>query len=188
MPGIEYHDQIPHNIMDEDFTDPATPTLIVLDDQMQNLNEDVMSLFTRGTHHLNRSVILTVQNVFYQSTFMRTISLNAHYLVLWKQPRDMAQIAALGNQMYPQKSRLFLEAYKKATAEPYGYLFIDLRPTTDDRLRLRTAVLKEMSDGLQRVFVIERNQVKAYVLRPEPTRHRRTKTESEKPSHSEETE
>ena len=166
MPHIEYFDHIPHNIMDEDFTDPSKPTLIILDDQMQNLNEDVMSLFTRGTHHLNRSVILTVQNVFYQSVFMRTISLNAHYLVLWKQPRDMAQIAALGNQMYPQKSKQFLDAYKKATIAPYGYLFIDLRPTTDDRLRLRTAVLGEMEDSFQRVFLIENNKLEVKVLKP----------------------
>lgn len=34
--------------------------------QMQNLNDDVLSLFILGTHHLNRSVILTVQSVFYR--------------------------------------------------------------------------------------------------------------------------
>lgn len=79
---------------------------------MQYLNQDVVSLFTRGTHHLNRSVILTVQNIFYRDPFMRTIFLNAHYLVVWTHPRDMLQIELLGRQMFPRHSRLFLKAHK----------------------------------------------------------------------------
>lgn len=45
---------------------------------------------------------------------MQTIPLNAHNIVLWKHPRDMAQIVASGNQMYPRKSKYFMEAYKSA--------------------------------------------------------------------------
>lgn len=37
---------------------------MMLDDMMTCLGKKILTLFTRGTHHLNRSVILTVQNVF----------------------------------------------------------------------------------------------------------------------------
>lgn len=72
----------PGNIIDENFTDSKVPSLTVLDDQTQIYNEDIISLFTRGKNHLNKSVTVTVQNMFYQSTCMRAISLNAHFLIL----------------------------------------------------------------------------------------------------------
>jgi len=182
IPEIEFLDTIPLNLTDEDFSDIAKPTLIVLDDQMQNLNDNIVSLFTKGTHHLNRSVILTVQNVFYQSSCMRTISLNSHYIVLWKQPRDMAQISVFGNQMYPGRSKMFMEAYKKATSRHYGYLFVDLRPNTDDRLRLRTCTLSETSDGFQRVFNIEGSKMQVFVLVPVERFKRAKRTKAKRKS------
>lgn len=65
--------------------DERMPTLIVIDDDVSRQGRFIA--FTRGTFHLNRSVIITVQNVFSQSTLMRTMSLSSHYLVIWKQPR-----------------------------------------------------------------------------------------------------
>ena len=33
-----------------------------------------------------------------------------------------------------------IEAFKKETSVPYGYLLIDLKQETDDKLRLRTGI------------------------------------------------
>ena len=43
--------------------------------------------------------------------------------------------------MYPSETAWFIKEYEEAVRRPYGYLFVDLRPTTTDRCRLRTNVL-----------------------------------------------
>ena len=161
---IEFRKDIPENIADEEFIDKNKPSLIILDDQLTLINEDVLNLFIRGTHHLNRSCILTVQNFFFQNPSMRTISLNAHYLVLFKQPRDISQIETLGRQMHPRQAKLFLSAYQYAVQRHFGYLLIDLKSTTDDRLRLRSNLLEESHNGWQQVYVISETTMDVFVL------------------------
>ena len=100
-----------------------------------------MNLFTKGSHHRNLSVIYIVQNLFHQGKGNRSISLNSHYLVLFKNPRDKLQIVTLAKQMYPSETAWFIKEYEEAVRRPYGYLFVVLRPTTPDRCRLRTNVL-----------------------------------------------
>ena len=44
--------------------------------------------------------------------------------------------------MYPSETAWFIKEYKaEAVRRPYGYLFVDLRPTTTYSCRLRTNVL-----------------------------------------------
>ena len=43
-----------------------------------------VDLSTRERHHRNLSVIYVAQNIFHQGKEMRNISLNAHYIVLFK--------------------------------------------------------------------------------------------------------
>jgi len=71
------------------------------------------------------------------------MSLNAHYMVLFKNPRDVSQFANLARQMYPKSSKFAVEAYRDATREPYSYLLVDLRPEQDGELRLRTNIFPE---------------------------------------------
>ena len=79
--------------------------LLVSDDMMDHLESEVADLFTKGSYK-NVSIIAVTQNVFHQSRFQRTISLNTHYMVLFKNPRDASQIQHLVRQMYPQRSRI----------------------------------------------------------------------------------
>ena len=80
------------------------------------------------------------QHMFDKNKFARTISLNAHYLVLFQNPRDANQFATLARQIYPNDSRIAIEAYADDTSVPYGYFLVDLKPEQDDRYRLRTNV------------------------------------------------
>ncbi|GFU17870.1 uncharacterized protein TNCV_3849601 [Trichonephila clavipes] len=57
---------------------------------------------------------------------------------LTKNRRDQSQITHLGRQLYPRKVNFFQECYADATSKPYGYLLIDLKPETDESLRVRT--------------------------------------------------
>ena len=63
------------------------------------------------------------------------MSLNAHYMVLFKNPRDVSNFANLARQMCPKTSQFAVEAYRNATREPYTYLLVDLRPEQDEELR-----------------------------------------------------
>lgn len=115
-------------------------SLIIIDDMMHRLNETIADLFTAASHHRNISVILILQNLFPRSKVMRDISLNAHYIIVFKNTRDMNQINCLGRQLYPQKSQYFSDAYIKATNRPHGYLVIDLHPKTTEEFRLRESL------------------------------------------------
>lgn len=126
--------------------DRRVRNLVVLDDQMEN--EDMhrrggtglAKFFTQGSHHRNLTVVYIVQNMFHQSRAMRTVSLNTHYQVLFKNPRDKTQVRTLATQMYPSNANFLTHAYDDATSKPFGYLVIDLRPETDDKHRVRTDV------------------------------------------------
>ena len=86
-----------------------------------------------------------VQNLFGKNKEQRTISLNSHYSVVFKNPRDASQVTHLAKQMYPGKTKYLQEAFKEATSIPHGYLLIDLRQETPDHLRLRTRVFPDQA-------------------------------------------
>ena len=116
------------------------PLLLVIDDQMHNVDQRISSLFTKGSHHRNISIIYIVQNLFDQHKEHRTISLNAHYMVIFKNPRDKSQITHLAKQMYPGRIKYVQEAFELATAQPHGYLLVDLKQSTPEGLRLRSHI------------------------------------------------
>ena len=119
----------------------AGPQLVVVDDLMVETDKRVTKLFVKGSHHRNASVLFLVQNLFDKNKELRTISLNANYLVLFKNPRDASQIGHLAKQMYPGHGAFLREAFADATAKPYGYLLVDLKQDTPDTLRLRTSIM-----------------------------------------------
>ena len=105
---------------------------------MDEMEQRVASLFTKKSHHRNISVMYIEQNLFHKGKNHRTISLNAHYMVLFKNPRDESQIYSIAQQMFPRNSTYMLVAFTAATSEkPHGYLLIDMKQQTPDRLRLR---------------------------------------------------
>jgi hypothetical protein len=143
IPEIEFNKGIPKDIDNTDYLDVSQRNLIVLDDLMAQSSKDkrIADLFTKGSHHRNLSIIYIVQNIFHQGKEMRNISLNAHYIVLFKSPRDKQQISMLARQVDPGKVQEFMKSYEDATSRPHGYLMLDLKPTTDDQQRLKTNVL-----------------------------------------------
>lgn len=138
---IRFVEGVPQSF--DDFIDKSKRNLIILDDLMSETANDktISNLFTKGSHHKNLSVILVSQNLFHRGRENRTISLNSHYLILFKNPRDASQIAYLARQMFPEKPKHLQEAYKDATSKPYGYLFIDLKSSTPESYRLRSQIL-----------------------------------------------
>lgn len=142
-PNIEFVQGMPETFDDCD--------LIVIDDMMHHLNDRVADLFTATSHHRNLSVILILQNLFPKAKVARDISLNAHYIIVFKNARDMNQVNCLARQLYPNNSRFLMDAYIKATAKPYNYLLIDCHPSTPEEYRLRESVFSDPS-GIHWVF------------------------------------
>jgi hypothetical protein len=140
--NIEFYDGLPSKEDLEGWgVDPAHKVL-VLDDLLQKASHsvDVVDLFCQYSHHLNFSVIFVVQNLFSGGKQFRTISLNAHYFVLFRTQRDQSQLQVLGRQMFPGQSEYFMDAYRKATTYKYSYLLIDISPHSDPRYKLRTDI------------------------------------------------
>jgi len=78
--------------------------LLIIDDLMLETDERVANIYTKGLHHKNISVVYIAQNLCPNNKFARTMSLNAHYMILFKNPRDTTQFANLACQMYPKTS------------------------------------------------------------------------------------
>lgn len=120
--------------------DTSQPNLIIIDDLMRESDGRVVDLFTKGCHHKNLSVFFITQNIFHQGKGQRDISLNAHYIVLFKNPRDKGQVRHLAQQVCPEVPKFLQEAYGDATSKPHGYLLLDLKQSTPEEYRFRTNI------------------------------------------------
>ena len=139
--GVIYQQGIPT----EDQIEAFYQSVVILDDLMleSRSNMNVTNLFTRVAHHRECLIILLSQNLYQGGSCTRTQSLNTHYLVLFKNPRDKQQVQCLARQMYPQNP-LFLQAsFEDATRIPYRYLLVDLNVDTPDNLRLRSNIFMD---------------------------------------------
>ena len=117
--------------------------ILLLDDVMEEMDSKLQlsRIFTQLCHHKHLTCILCVQNLFFQSNDYRNMSLNTSYLSLFNNPKDVRQISTLGGRMDPGNTNRFVDAYRRATAKPYSYLFIDYRQETPNFMRLRTNIL-----------------------------------------------
>lgn len=142
-------DELPKNVIKSyglsalDEIDPADTNLVIIDDLMDEAgnSKEVSKLFTKGSHHRNLSVILVVQNLFHQGKVMRTISLNCHYIILFKNDRDKRQITYLASQSFPGKLDFLEKAFKMATSKPHGYLLLDFNPKRFDERQVWSDIL-----------------------------------------------
>lgn len=146
--GIQFIQGLPETEYSSDH-----PKLIIIDDLMrESANSTViLDLFSKGCHHQNISLFYISQNLFFKGRHTRDLSLNSHYLVLFKNPRDKAQIRHLAQQMCPQNFKFLIEAFTDATSKPHGYLLIDLKQATPENCRFRTNIFSE--DGAITVYV-----------------------------------
>ncbi|CAG2255207.1 unnamed protein product [Mytilus edulis] len=57
--------------------------------------------------------------------------------------RDMLQIQTLGRQIFPGRTKFFMDAYQKSISKSYGYLVVDITPHSDKSYQLRTDILPD---------------------------------------------
>ena len=131
--------------------DKTTNKLLICDDLMQSFGknkDDLCQLFCQGSHHWNLSIVHIVQNLFFNN--LRNARINSHYLILMKNPSDRLQLLNLARQIFPGKQKCLTEAYDDACSIQFGYLLLDLEPSTPDYMRLRTNIFP--SDPIGHVY------------------------------------
>lgn len=143
IPLIEFHQGLPSSDEIYEWGASEGHKILVLDDLMIDAADKVemAHLLCVGSHHYNITVIHLLQNIFHKGKAMRTAFLNCHYFILFPSYRDRLQIQSFGKQLFPGKSKYFMDAFEKATSKPYGYLLVDISLHSDKSYQLRTNIL-----------------------------------------------
>ena len=135
--GVKFIQGLPNSF--EPYFDTSLHVFAIIDDLQAEAasSKAVESLFTRDSHHKNFSVCILNQNLFYQGKFCRTIALNCHVYILFKNPRSNSQIKILQSQtgIYG-----LVDFYNDALKEPFGYLVVDLSPLSEPEYKVRTKI------------------------------------------------
>ena len=152
--GVEFIE----GLIDIESLNKDVRNLVIIDDLMEEKDDSVTKLFTKVSHHRNTSVLYITQNIFEKHKDSRTISLNAQYMIAFKNPRDPSQIQHLARQMYPTKSDYMMDAFLKATTEEHGYLYIDLTQSTPEGYRLRSSIFGRKGCPLKSEVVYEEDE------------------------------
>lgn len=123
------------------------PLLLILDDLMMDVSPAYLTeLFTKRNHHESIFTIFLVQNIFDKN--INVARANSQYIILTRAPNALGKVKTLGGQHFPVA--YFMDAYTQATAQPYGYLLLDMHATTKPRLHLRSHIFP---NELSQVFV-----------------------------------
>ena len=119
--------------------------IIVLDDLIHESknSQDVTSMFTRAAHHKPCFIIFIMQNVFPPGKEARTRSLNTHYYVIFKNPRDKSQVEFLARQILPRNPKTLVEIFESATERAHSYLFLDLTQECPEQYRFRSNLFEK---------------------------------------------
>ena len=134
VPSVQFYEGLPSTT---DFNSLFN-AVVVFDDLMDVSlsNQNIMDMFIAKSRHQNISVILTMQNIFYQGVKSRSIQLNSQYMVLFKNEHDRHQLKKIAKQMYPQKWKNFMENFEHETSKPFGKVILALHPNTSEKQQL----------------------------------------------------
>ena len=141
LPNIEFvkgwHDDLYESIS------PKERNLLIIDDQMNKAgsSSSLTDLFTVGSHHRNLTILYLIQNKYNKESSQRTVSLNCHYDVVFKNSRDINQFRVMARQMQAQNAKWLINSFEDATSQPYGYLVLEHHPKTPEDRRYVTSIL-----------------------------------------------
>ena len=141
-PTVETFQKLAHH-------EKNTTVLVVIDDQQHRADPDLARIFQVTARHSGCSVMYLCQSLFSPKKSHREISLQADYIVLFRNPRDMLSISHFARQVCPGKSNVLVDIYREATKKPYSYLLMDFHQMTNNHLRFRTNIFKGDDDGCQ---------------------------------------
>ena len=110
----------------------------------------MVKFVTVNCSHNGITMIVLLHNIFQPG--LRTLSINTHYVVLFKNKRDSLQMEMFGRRVMKDHVKFFFECYRKAVHTPYGYLFVDMHPRSDDEYVLRTQIFPNETPTIVYVY------------------------------------
>ena len=129
--------------------------LIIFDDQINSETTTAYAarLFTVDARHSGKSCIWITQNVFgggKMGALVRSIRMNADYIILFKCPGDTLSIQTLSKQM--TGGQLLYNIHQYVTfKDPYSYLMVDITQASEERLKFTSHLFDQ--PGVVRVYV-----------------------------------
>ena len=122
---------------------PAHSTFVFDDGREASKAQIIEDFFTRMCHHYNCNVFLLTQNLF--DPKIRVMARNASYMIIFRSPRDAAQIRCLAYQIYLEcdKAKALIKTFHEITSKPFGYMLLDFKPGTRDDRRIASEVLSD---------------------------------------------
>ena len=103
-------------------------------------NKRVLDLFTR-------EFISSQHDFFPLGKYAKTTSQNAHYVILFKTPRDQTEFCASALLAFFWQGTLKL--FDKCTQQPYRYVMIDLHPVSEDRFSLLSSRVMQQDGPME---------------------------------------
>lgn len=147
--GINVYAGVP---TDEAIRNLPKPALLILDDLLLSISELTLAeLFVKKNHHQFFGICFVTQNLFEKK--LRVARQNSQYIILMRAPNAVLSVRNIGTQLFPRELHFFMDAYRKATEQPYGYLMIDLHAASHSALKLRSCIFKDD----ERVLFIPKN-------------------------------
>jgi len=110
--------------------DSSISSLIIIDDlQSQFLDsKDMLELLAVKVHHMNISVIYTMQNYFAPSKFGKSLSRNCHYKVFFYNRLDLTELRHISLQITPNNSTFLQSCFNFLTEhfpKDHNFLVVD---------------------------------------------------------------
>ena len=145
FPNVEFIHGAPKTVVE--FTDiiekerKNKSKLCIFDDLAAELEDVIESIVSVMSHHYNCSVVVLAQTLFSSKhKSFRVVSLNSHYVVLFKNPRDVSQISTLASQI-GQSARFLKHLYQNEMKKSFSYLLMDFHQKQDEeRARIRSNI------------------------------------------------
>jgi hypothetical protein len=147
MKGVQFFEGAEN--LEEKLPADGKQRWLILDDlinELDSIRGEIENVFTRLSHHRNVSVFFLTQNLFHKN--LRMITLNAHYLFIFKNPRDRSQVAFLGRQLFPSNPNFLVNAYEDATKNPHSFILLDLKQNTKDYMRVIGNFISDDGDSV----------------------------------------
>jgi len=110
--------------------DSSLASLIVIDDlQTQFLDsKEMFELLSVKVHHMNISVIYTMQNYFAPSKFGKSLSRNSHFKVFFFNRLDLTELRHISLQITPNNSTFLQSCFNFLMSQfpnSHNYLVVD---------------------------------------------------------------
>jgi septin family protein len=135
---------------------------VIFDDLMQELsNANILAdLFSKHSSHLGLSVLHLTQNIFHsgkKQTEHRTVYINSHHLVLFKNSLDSTVFSTLAKRLSggsTKKYRSTLALMEYAT-DKHRYIVVNANLKRDNRAKFTSDIFNTHPFPFQRVFIPE---------------------------------